>query len=93
MNVALMTERTHQPVATTVEITVAARATIMLFHVASTSSGSRKIARYQSREKCSQIVKRDELKLNTARVSSTRQTTKPHCGIVRLAGSGFALGR
>src|SRR5690242_13845643 len=56
----------------TVEITVAASATMTLFQVASTNSGSRKMARYQSNEKCSQTVKRDELKLKIASVSSGR---------------------
>ena len=55
-----------------VEITVLMSATITLFQVASISCGSRKMARYQSREKCSHWVKRDELKLNNARVSSGR---------------------
>jgi hypothetical protein len=55
-----------------VEIRVAAEATTTLFQVASISCGSRKMARYQLKEKPSQVVNREELKLKTARVSRGR---------------------
>jgi hypothetical protein len=56
----------------TVEIRVAQKAMTMLLIVPSTIWGSRKMARYQSREKLSQMVKREELKLKAERVSRGR---------------------
>src|SRR4051812_4550479 len=61
-----------QRVPIAVEMIVAQNAMMRLFQVPSTICGSRKMARYQSREKCSQTVKRDELKLKAASVSRGR---------------------
>jgi len=55
-----------------VEMVAAASAMTVLFQRPSRSWGSRKMARYHAREKRSQTVKREELKLNAASVMRGR---------------------
>ena len=55
-----------------VEMAVAQKAITTLFQVPSAICGSWNMARYHSSEKCPQTANREELKLNTASVSSGR---------------------
>src|ERR1035437_2203189 len=68
--------RFHRPeahsVPMTVESTVAHSAMMTLFQVPCRICGSRKMARYHTSEKCSHLVKREELKLKTVSVKSGR---------------------
>src|ERR1035438_10287088 len=67
-----------------VETMVATTAMITLFHADSASCWSWKIARYQCSEKPCHTVKRDELKLKTARITSGAERARRGVrGVVR----------